>query len=289
MHVCVFVFDLLYVDGDSLIHLPLRQRRARLAQALPNLEPGFVQFATSMEFQPAALAAAAEAAAPDAATPAEAAAAVSAVAADAEAQEQPQSSPQPALDKPHTRASKRHKAHTHQAPKPLCDKDANMEAGQHRQDAALGLDQPDQNASTDTNQRVQDSSQNASMDAYQRLQHSGQEGNWKAEKALPGTTDAVACMPGEAGLHVDAAAAASEAASGTAQGDVEAVVNVSQVAVQSIEERIQVCTAKLGVKHDIYSTFRTCCCGLTQTCQLHTLGSLQHGLQACADPVRCEC
>jgi len=59
MHVCVFVFDLLYVDGDSLVHLPLRQRRARLAAALPNLQPGHVQFATSMEFQPAAVSAAA--------------------------------------------------------------------------------------------------------------------------------------------------------------------------------------------------------------------------------------
>ncbi|KAA6428449.1 MAG: DNA ligase [Trebouxia sp. A1-2] len=62
MHVCVFVFDLLYVDGDSLVHLPLRQRRARLAAALPNLQPGHVQFATSMEFQPAAVSAAAAAA-----------------------------------------------------------------------------------------------------------------------------------------------------------------------------------------------------------------------------------
>ena len=61
MHVCVFVFDLLYVDGDSLVHLPLRQRRARLAAALPNLQPGHVQFATSMEFQPAAVSAAAAA------------------------------------------------------------------------------------------------------------------------------------------------------------------------------------------------------------------------------------
>ena len=62
MHVCVFVFDLLYVDSDSLVHLPLRQRRARLAAALPNLQPGHVQFATSMEFQPAVVSAAAAAA-----------------------------------------------------------------------------------------------------------------------------------------------------------------------------------------------------------------------------------
>lgn len=55
MHVCVFVFDLLYVDGDSLVHLPLRQRRSRLASALPNLQLGHVQLATSLEFQPAAV------------------------------------------------------------------------------------------------------------------------------------------------------------------------------------------------------------------------------------------
>ena len=55
MHVCVFVFDLLYVDGDSLVHLPLRQRRNRLAAALPNLQLGHVQLATSLEFQPAAV------------------------------------------------------------------------------------------------------------------------------------------------------------------------------------------------------------------------------------------
>lgn len=62
MHVCVFVFDLLYVDGEALVHLPLRQRRARLAAALPNLQAGHVQFATSVEFQPAAVSAAAAAA-----------------------------------------------------------------------------------------------------------------------------------------------------------------------------------------------------------------------------------
>ena len=63
MQVCVFVFDLLYVDGESLVHLPLRQRRARLAAALPNLKLGHVQFATAMEFQPAIVSTAAAAAA----------------------------------------------------------------------------------------------------------------------------------------------------------------------------------------------------------------------------------
>jgi ATP-dependent DNA ligase len=30
--VCVYAFDLLYVDGEMLVHLPLRQRRVRMAQ-----------------------------------------------------------------------------------------------------------------------------------------------------------------------------------------------------------------------------------------------------------------
>lgn len=55
MHVCVFVFDLLYVDGDALVRLPLRQRRARLAAALPHLQPGHMQLATSIEFRPEAV------------------------------------------------------------------------------------------------------------------------------------------------------------------------------------------------------------------------------------------
>ena len=33
VHVCVFAFDLLFVDGEMLVHLPLRQRRMRMAQA----------------------------------------------------------------------------------------------------------------------------------------------------------------------------------------------------------------------------------------------------------------
>ena len=33
VQVCVFAFDLLFVDGEMLVHLPLRQRRIRMAQA----------------------------------------------------------------------------------------------------------------------------------------------------------------------------------------------------------------------------------------------------------------
>ena len=50
----MFVFALLYVDGVSLVALPLRERRQRLQQALPNLRPGHVQIAESTEFEPAA-------------------------------------------------------------------------------------------------------------------------------------------------------------------------------------------------------------------------------------------
>lgn len=50
--VCVFAFDLLYADGEPLIHLPLRLRRERLAAALPNLEPSHIQLARSIEISP---------------------------------------------------------------------------------------------------------------------------------------------------------------------------------------------------------------------------------------------
>jgi len=33
VQVCVFAFDMLFVDGEMLVHLPLRQRRIRMAQA----------------------------------------------------------------------------------------------------------------------------------------------------------------------------------------------------------------------------------------------------------------
>lgn len=202
MHVCVFVFDLLYVDGDSLVHLPLRQRRARLAQALPNLEPGFVQFATSMEFRPAALAAAAETAAPDAATPAEAAAAVSAAAAadaHAEASAQPYAHPQ---DPQRSSQSDSHRTHE-------MDNHLDTDAGP-QQDPQLAASR----------------NLDATCDA---------DAEQECDMAPPGTTDAVACMPG-----------AAEVAPDTATADAQAVVNVSDVALLSIEERIQVLTFTFG-------------------------------------------
>lgn len=51
--VCVFVFDLLYHDGETLLKVPLRERRARLAAALPGMSPGRVQLATAVEIDPA--------------------------------------------------------------------------------------------------------------------------------------------------------------------------------------------------------------------------------------------
>jgi hypothetical protein len=52
-NVCVFVFDLLYHDGETLLKMPLRERRARLAAALPGMAPGRVQLATAVEINPA--------------------------------------------------------------------------------------------------------------------------------------------------------------------------------------------------------------------------------------------
>ena len=43
------MFDLLHVDGVTLTKLPLRERRARISLALPNMKPGFVEMATSTE------------------------------------------------------------------------------------------------------------------------------------------------------------------------------------------------------------------------------------------------
>ena len=52
MHVCVFVFDILMLDGEALIKLSLRERRARISVALPLMKPGFVQLAQSLELSP---------------------------------------------------------------------------------------------------------------------------------------------------------------------------------------------------------------------------------------------
>jgi len=45
----VYVFDLLLVDGEAIVDLTLRERRARLPAALPNMSEGKVELAASME------------------------------------------------------------------------------------------------------------------------------------------------------------------------------------------------------------------------------------------------
>ena len=49
--VCVFAFDCLFVDGETLLKEPLEVRRARMAAALPNMQPGFVCLAKSHRLQ----------------------------------------------------------------------------------------------------------------------------------------------------------------------------------------------------------------------------------------------
>ena len=47
--VCIFAFDLLYMDGVPLVHLPLRERRVQFQAALPKLLPGHVELAHAVE------------------------------------------------------------------------------------------------------------------------------------------------------------------------------------------------------------------------------------------------
>lgn len=51
VQVCVFVFDILMVDGEALIKHSLRERRSRISQALPNMRPGYIQIAQSLELK----------------------------------------------------------------------------------------------------------------------------------------------------------------------------------------------------------------------------------------------
>lgn len=41
--VCVFLFDVMYLDGEVLMPLPLRRRRELIHAALPHMREGFVQ------------------------------------------------------------------------------------------------------------------------------------------------------------------------------------------------------------------------------------------------------
>ena len=47
--VCVFVFDIVERNGESLLWLPLRERRAVLLEALPGMSRGYVQLAQGRE------------------------------------------------------------------------------------------------------------------------------------------------------------------------------------------------------------------------------------------------
>ena len=49
--VCVFAFDCLFVDGETLLKEALESRRARMAAALPGMRPGFVCLAKSHRLQ----------------------------------------------------------------------------------------------------------------------------------------------------------------------------------------------------------------------------------------------
>lgn len=49
--VCVFAFDCLFVDGETLLKETLEARRARMAAALPGMRPGFVCLAKSHRLQ----------------------------------------------------------------------------------------------------------------------------------------------------------------------------------------------------------------------------------------------
>lgn len=50
--VCVFAFDLLYLDGQVLTSLPLHERRARLRSMLAAADPSRVRLASAIELDP---------------------------------------------------------------------------------------------------------------------------------------------------------------------------------------------------------------------------------------------
>lgn len=50
MHVAVFVFDLLLLDGESMLKRPLRERRERLADALPVGESAAIAVAVGAQW-----------------------------------------------------------------------------------------------------------------------------------------------------------------------------------------------------------------------------------------------
>lgn len=55
VHVCIFVFDLMYLDGRTLLALPLEERRRLLLTALPGMREGHIQMAQGTVLHPPAL------------------------------------------------------------------------------------------------------------------------------------------------------------------------------------------------------------------------------------------
>ncbi|KAF8113632.1 hypothetical protein N665_0047s0038 [Sinapis alba] len=45
VEVCVFVFDIMFFNGEQLLALPLRERRKRLKEVFPETRPGFLEYA----------------------------------------------------------------------------------------------------------------------------------------------------------------------------------------------------------------------------------------------------
>ena len=51
--VALFAFDIMYLNGQSLVDLPLRERLRELERALPGRQKGKVMIATSVQVNPA--------------------------------------------------------------------------------------------------------------------------------------------------------------------------------------------------------------------------------------------
>lgn len=51
MDVCVFLFDLLYLDGQGMLQSSFRQRRQALFKLFGNLRPGYVEMARGFELE----------------------------------------------------------------------------------------------------------------------------------------------------------------------------------------------------------------------------------------------
>ena len=220
MHVCVFVFDLLYVDGDSLVHLPLRQRRSRLAAALPNLQPGHVQLATSLEFQPAAVSMAVAAAAGGAGS----------LAAYASHNGLPASADQEDFAAPARKGGSA-----------TASKAGSAAAGTQASQPAQRPGSRNSAVSSRDDVHCSDDAQDEDADMFDVSSSSGQrhKPDSKQHALGGGDIDATAAAPAAAAARdaLPQAAAASGPTEGAAAAGAEAVV--SDLAVQSIEDRIQ--------------------------------------------------